>query len=1042
MAFSKDKAHDRAEKYAARGQHDRAAREYQTIVEHDPKDVRAWLMLADSLARTGDRAGAVSRYQQVGDFYASSREFQKALAVYRQVLNLDPSRLDIHYKCAQLNMEVGRVHDAIASFESIAQNQLQSGRVAEALETYRTIADADPTVVSKRLRLAELYSREKMVDPAVESFRMASQVLLDAGRHADYVRVAERLVYHKAGDRETIRELARVYLHLGDARRALMKLNGLLQADPGDAAGLELLAETFMALGKPDKASSVIGELVRKLREAGDDDAATRALDMGLDWIPNDADLLALRGGGSAQSAVQAPDPTPAPTSAPSPSPTPIEPSDSDSDAIDLELDDADVVELDDGDFVLTDGDAGSDDDFSDGIDLDFGGASDAEILPARSEPDAGPAAAADPGHAASTSMTDHVLEEVSQSTARGQDLGAEGELVDASGLTDSDKLLFEARVYVKYRLFDHALEHLNPLLADHPEHVPALSLSARSLTELERHDEAASMHARIAVLVEGGDPKLAREHVQAALSFSPRHPEALAVQSRLEAGAMTGAAAGAEDKGAARADDILDFDAAVADDALELDDIAIDVAEPEAELELELDTNPIVVENRFGISEAGPLPEADPTAGLALSIAPTEQMQALQRARSSEDTPPTAFIPRHPTVEMDAGPPERSPTAVDIEAGAPVPTTDKVASSNEAIAELLDDEDSSLLRLEPESSGPQEASFAGLEFEVDADDPELSDTPTPTRAPEPEPEPESKPDFDAEFDAAFEDGFDELLDVNAPEPALTQPQPAAPAVTESAATPATPPAVELVPEPPGGWPDLSDDLAEIRFYLDQGLDEDAEAALTELADGHPGHPEISKMRGDVSGAQSPSPAESAGAMPLVDLDRGPDEDPGENADDDADEDAYLSAIFGGGDDKPSKAAKTSRSVGVSAKAQDVAGANARDRFDLGMAYREMGLVDSAVAEFEGACSDPQWESRSRVMLGALRVLQGDIDAAVSDLQRASATAGNDEEQRSAAYELAVVYEKAGDNAAAIELFEGIAAGFRERDAKLAQLRG
>lgn len=1025
MAFSKDKAHDRAEKYAARGQHDRAAREYQTIVEHDPKDVRAWLMLADSLARTGDRAGAVSRYQQVGDFYASSREFQKALAVYRQVLNLDPSRLDIHYKCAQLNMEVGRVHDAIASFESIAQNQLQSGRVAEALETYRTIADADPTVVSKRLRLAELYSREKMVEPAVESFRMASQVLLDAGRHADYVRVAERLVYHKPDDRETVRELARVYLHLGDARRALMKLNGLLQADPGDAAGLELLAETFMALGKPDKASSVIGELVRKLREAGDDAAATRALDMGLDWIPNDAELLALRGAEAAK---------PAPTSevvanpaaAPSPEPAPPE-----SEPIDLELDDADVVELDDGDFVLTDGEAGSDDDFSDGIDLDFGSASNAEILPASPGPDApGEEPQPDP----STSMTDHVLEEVSQSSARGQDLGADGGVVDASGLTDSDKLLFEARVYVKYRLFDHALEHLDPLLADHPEHVPALSLSARSLTELERLDEAATMHARIAILVEGGDPKLAREHVQAALAVSPRHPEALAVQSRLEGAAGALNPSGPADSG------IHDFDSGVADDALELDDIAIDVAEPE--VELELDTNPIVVENRFGISEAGPLPEADPNAGLAL-IAPTEQMQALQRARSSEDTPPTAFIPRHPTVEMDSGPPEQSPTAVDIEAEAPVTTPVEVASSSEAIAELLDDEDSSLLTLEPEPE-PEEASFADLEVGA----PELSDdpdTPTPARGLAPEPAAQEsaqpEPDFDAEFDAAFEDGFDELLDVNAPDPVLTSPAPA-PAPEPVAATPAAPPAADEVPEPPGGWPDLSDDLAEIRFYLDQGLDEDADAALEELSADHPGHPEIAKMKGEVSGTQSPPPGESAGAMPLVDLDRA---DETASADSDADEDAYLSAIFGGGEDKaspPKGSSTTSSTVGVSAKAQDVAGANARDRFDLGMAYREMGLVDSAVAEFEGACSDPEWESRARVMLGALRVLQGDIDAAVGDLQRASETASNDEEKSSAAYELAVVYEKTGDNAAAIELFEGITAGFRERDAKLAQLRG
>ena len=65
MAFSKEKAHERAEKFAAKGQHDKASREYQSIVEHDPKDIRAWLMLADCLVRCGDRPGAVERYLQV-----------------------------------------------------------------------------------------------------------------------------------------------------------------------------------------------------------------------------------------------------------------------------------------------------------------------------------------------------------------------------------------------------------------------------------------------------------------------------------------------------------------------------------------------------------------------------------------------------------------------------------------------------------------------------------------------------------------------------------------------------------------------------------------------------------------------------------------------------------------------------------------------------------------------------------------------------------------------------------------------------------------
>ena len=75
-------------------------------------------------------------------------------------------------------------------------------------------------------------------------------------------------------------------------------------------------------------------------------------------------------------------------------------------------------------------------------------------------------------------------------------------------------------------------------------------------------------------------------------------------------------------------------------------------------------------------------------------------------------------------------------------------------------------------------------------------------------------------------------------------------------------------------------------------------------------------------------------------------------------------------------------------------------------------------------------------------MIATLRVLRGETDAAVSDLQQAVQTASNDEERRSANYELAVVYEKTGDAPSAIALLQSVDAGYRDRDAKLAALQG
>lgn len=1037
MAFSKEKAHERAEKYAAKGQHDRAAREYQSVVEHDPKDVRAWLMLASSLARAGDRAGAISRYMQVADFYSSQKDRQKALAVYRQVLGLDPSRLDIHYKCAQLNLDIGRVHDAIASFEQIGQAQLQAGHVADALETYRVIADADPSIVSKRLRLAELYSRERMVDKAVDAFRRAGDLLLESDRKADFVRVAERLIYHKADDRPTTLKLARVYLDLDDPRRALMKLNGLLQNDQDDAAALELLAETFIALGKPDKAISVLLELVRGLRAGGADGdvEAARVVARGLEWQPGSRELASL------QAELAAAEPPAEDVAA--------EAVDDPDAPIELDVDDSDVLELDDDDVVLAD---------------------DSEP-PATLDPAVPEAAeAADTPEPGAPTMTERVMSDVIEQT----DPPTEGEAP-----TDFDKILFEARVYIKYRLFDHALEHIDGLIGQQPDHIAALSLKARALTELERMSAAADAHVQVARLVAASDPKLALEHVSAALAATPDHGGAAQLQSELktEGAAVSirpaGSGAVSTSDGDSGAFDLLDDDSDFSIEVTEGDpSSSVSDAPPSA-------TPPAEVENRFGLSEAGPLPSEDSGAEAPANLEP----QILHAASTSttEGTPAVGFIPA-------PAPSEAPPKAADGAEGFAGPS----------VIDLLDEDQSGAMAVPKEVPGVHTADFEGFDVDpesfadvqldsqipdlaVDLDDADPDEAPRADvlRAPDggpvefdlghgasaepeaeaevaPEPEPpiaelsasalildEDEPEDDleieldapvaAEHDAAPQEAEDEPTEpVAALEPAPSESiestgaadlSPAAEAATPTLTVGARPDKPSLAP--PGGWPDLSDDLAEIRFYVDQGLEDDAKAALDDLRERHPGHPELDALAAELDA--SAAPASQSGAKPLMDL----------VTEEDAEADAYLSAIF---DDADAPAPE--RKVDVKARASDVEDQNARDHFDLGMAYREMGLIDAALSEFEAAATDAAWACRALVMVGTLRVLRGETDLAVADLLQAVEKASTDDERCEANYELGTVFEKIGDNAQAIARLQEVTAGYRDRDDKLAGLAG
>lgn len=972
MAFSKPKAFERAERYAAKGQHDKAAREYQTIVDNDRKDVRAWLMLADCLVRCDDRPGAVQRYEHVAKHYVEAKETNKAIAVYRQVLNLDPQRLDIQTKVASLYLRLGNLQDGIAVYERIAQRQMQSKRVADALATYKLIADADPSAVARRLRLAELCSREKRTAEAVTAFRLAAEQLRKEGRLADYVRVAERLLYHDDSDLDTVRQLARVYIDLGDPRRALMKLNGLLRKNPQDEDGIELLAETFMGLGKPEKALSALEELARALREKGPEakSETIRILRRGLQLRPAHAEfstaLAELEGRRTgAQTTVDIP-------------------SDVD-DELGLEtLDEDDLVELDDDDLVIEEPEVPGSYDQVSAVTTE---SPEPVTLPetASSAPGTRRTTELEPVPSAGPSLTQSVLSEV------------DGAVAEPEGLTDFDKILFEARVYIKYRLFEHALDHVQTALGQQPEHVGALSLQARAFTELERSDDAANAHVRVAQLVHASDPKLAREHVEAALGLVPDHPGALALSKET-------------------------------------------IAVPEPELD-EQDTSPGVV-----LAEIGPEPQDE--ALLA------DEPLAVERL-SGDDGDSGAFD------LISAGESAMDLLIVDDEADAE--DDDSIEIDVEPPANLVDAHDEG----DTESTQP----FLPAEADVDDELPpaQTGRTLTPFESPHPVGSPVPAHLLVASRDASFDDD-DELdlptepirpvrsrgMQYHPEEEALpttiedhegeeaTRPVsvPIAPA-SEPASDAASDSAPAAVVAPPGGWPDLSDDLAEVRFYLDQGLDDDAEAALDDLAQRHPGHPEIAAFRGQ-GVAQEPAAVlvEADAAEPLFDVDAAVDE-PLVSFADDEDEDDYLSAIFAEPDEFAGKSG-ASRLPGAGAGANLAEGqqVDAATAFDLGVAYREMGLVDSAIEHFETAAANPQWRAKALTMLGSLRVHQGNTESAVAHLQEAVNLATNSDEASEAAYELGVLFEKLGDTQAAIEHLTRVAPGFRDRDDRLVALGG
>jgi tetratricopeptide (TPR) repeat protein len=115
-------------------------------------------------------------------------------------------------------------------------------------------------------------------------------------------------------------------------------------------------------------------------------------------------------------------------------------------------------------------------------------------------------------------------------------------------------------------------------------------------------------------------------------------------------------------------------------------------------------------------------------------------------------------------------------------------------------------------------------------------------------------------------------------------------------------------------------------------------------------------------------------------------------------------------------------------------------------RYNLGIAYKEMGLVDEAIAEFQLAAKDENRVLECSSMLGLCFMEKGMPKLAIRWFERGlKATGRTDEEYLGLRYDLAAAHEAAGDTQAALGLYSdlyGQNANFRDVAEKIRQLGG
>jgi tetratricopeptide (TPR) repeat protein len=225
------------------------------------------------------------------------------------------------------------------------------------------------------------------------------------------------------------------------------------------------------------------------------------------------------------------------------------------------------------------------------------------------------------------------------------------------------------------------------------------------------------------------------------------------------------------------------------------------------------------------------------------------------------------------------------------------------------------------------------------------------------------------------------------------------------------------------------GGDSLEDALEEAEFFASRGLFEDAMGVLEEQGQRFPNHPLLIERMREIAEAMAAAGGSGEHAVPVA-----PHlEVVEDNAFDIA---ASLDALdgnllpqqpeasdgFGKAVDVEEVFAKFKEGV----KAQ-VSESDSQTHYDLGMAYKEMGLLSDAVAEFAMAARDPKRECVCWSMIGIVRTEIGDSDGAIEAFIRGLHAEHKTVEQELALYfELGSIYQARDNPQEALYYFEKV----------------
>ncbi len=294
--LNKEKILEQAKIFVDEGKFDKAIREYEKITLADPADLRVKLRIAELYTKRKQINDAIRLYREVAHSYTADGFLLKAVTVYKNILRLNPSLIEVNEELAGLYEKMGLTHDAVRQFDILASTLDMKGMTDKVIDIRKKIVALNPEDGTARVRLAETFQRDGRMEEAIDQYEDYAARLDRSG--ADKRKLAdvyEKILAHRPKNYDLMRKLIAIYEELSDHKKALKWLEDGKEMTEHDPGLLKLAAAIYTSQHQVETARAKYMLLADIENQSGHQDKALDAYFEILVLLPDEEDRLERR---------------------------------------------------------------------------------------------------------------------------------------------------------------------------------------------------------------------------------------------------------------------------------------------------------------------------------------------------------------------------------------------------------------------------------------------------------------------------------------------------------------------------------------------------------------------------------------------------------------------------------------------------------------------------------------------------------------------------------------------------------------------------